>query len=156
MAAKNLPKIKSINEEYGEGDMVLIKNEKIFSVGKHNVTFIEIIRPVVEIPKCELELELDKKKAEEEEKIRNLEMTLIAKTEEEKKIELQKLKREQYFDRFKRRMNAPELMTIDDFFRDESEAGDMLDYYIIQMEGEDEDDSENPDDENDDGGDGAY
>ena len=156
MAAKNLPKIKSINEEYGEGDMVLIKNEKIFSVGKHNGTFIEIIRPVVEIPKCELELELDKKKAEEEEKIRNLEMTLIAKTEEEKKIELQKLKREQYFDRFKRRMNAPELMTIDDFFRDESEAGDMLDYYIIQMEGEDEDDSENPDDENDDGGDGAY
>jgi hypothetical protein len=148
MVANNKPKIKSINDNYGEGDMVLIKNDREYSVGKHNGTFIEIIRPIVEIPKCKIELELDKKKAEEEEKIKNLEITLATKTEKEKELELTRIKREKYFDKFKKRFNISEDMAMDTLFREEETASEMLDFYIDQMEGiEEDDDAESFDDE---------
>ena len=148
MVAINKPKIKSINDNYGEGDFVLIKNDHEYSLGKHNGTFIEIVRPTVEIPKCEIEIELDKKKAEEEERIRNLEITLATKTEKEQELELTRMKREKYFDKFKKRFNIPEDMTMDTLFREEDTASEMLDFYISQMEGiEEDDDAESFDDE---------
>jgi len=151
MTASNKPLIKSINDNYGEGDMVLIKNGGEYSVGKHNGTFIEIIRPIVVIPKCEIELEQDKKKAEEVERIKNLEITLATKTEKEKELELIRIKREKYYNKFKKRFNIPEDMGIDTFFKEESTASEMLDFYIGQMEGiEEDDDAESSDDENDD------
>ena len=150
LIAMNKPKIKSINDNYSEGDMILIKNGGEYSVGKYNGTFIETIRAIVEIPKCEIELELDKKKAEEEERIKNLEITLATKTEKEKEFELTRIKREKYFNKFKKRFNIPEDMMMDTLFREEDTASEMLDFYIGQMEGiEDEDDDvESFDDEN--------
>jgi hypothetical protein len=142
LVAMNKPKIKSINDNYAEGDMVLIKNDSEYSVGKHNGTFIEIIRPIVDIPKCEIELEMDRKKAEEEDRIRNLEITLATKTEKEKEIELHKIKREKYFNKFKKRFDIPDDMAMDTLFKEEDTAPEMLDFYIAQMEGEEEDEED--------------
>jgi hypothetical protein len=156
MIASNRPKIKSINEEYGEGDLVLIKYGDEYTVGKHNGVFIETIRENVVIPKSEIEIELDRKKTEEEERIKNLEITLATKSEKDKEIEIIKQNRARYFDRFKKRFNIPEDMTMEELFREESSASEMLDFYVSQMEGiEDEEEAEYIDSENEDG-DGAY
>ncbi len=149
MIKNNKPKIKSVNDECFEGDLVLIKNGGEYILGKHNGVFIETIRESVNIPKCEIELELDRKKAEEEERIRNLEITLATKTEKEQEIELIKIKREKYFNNFKKRFKIPEDMTMEVLLREEVTAGEMLDFYVNQMEGIDEDDdTESFDDEN--------
>jgi len=143
MAEKGRPKIKSINEKYGEGDLVLIKNGGEYSVGKHNGTFIEIVRETVDIPKCAIEIELDRKKAEQEERIRNQEIILASKTEKEKEIEVLEMKRIKYFDKFKKRFNISDEMTMEELFKAESTASEMLDFYISQLEGiEDEEASE--------------
>jgi len=150
MVKNNKPKIKSINEEYGEGDLILIKYGDEYTVGKHNGVFIETIKNV-KIPKCDIELELDRKKAEEDEKIKNLEITLATKTEKEQEIEHLRIKREEYFDKFKKRFNIPEDMSMDTLFKEEETASEMLDFYISQMEGiEEDDDAESFDDENED------
>ena len=58
------------------------------------------------------------------------------------------MKREKYFDKFKKRFNIPEDMTMDTLFREEDTASEMLDFYISQMEGiEEDDDAESFDDE---------
>jgi DNA polymerase elongation subunit (family B) len=156
MVANNKPKIKSINEEYGENDLILIKYGDEYIVGKHNGTFIETVRENVVIPKSDIEIELDRKKAEQEERIKNLEITLAAKSEKDREIELVKQNREKYFDRFKKRFNIPEDMTMDELFREENSASEMLDFYVGQMEGiEDEEELEYVDGENEDN-DGAY
>jgi hypothetical protein len=156
MVTNNRPKIKSINEEYGEGDLILIKYGDEYTIGKHNGTFIETVRENVVIPKSDIEIELDRKKAEQEERIKNLEITLATKSEKDREIEVIKQNREKYFDRFKKRFNIPEDMTMDELFREESSASEMLDFYVGQMEGiEDEEELEYVDSENEDN-DGAY
>jgi hypothetical protein len=150
MIAINKPKIKSINEEYGEGDLILIKYGDEYTVGKHNGVFIETIKNVV-IPKCEIELEMDRKKAEEEEKLKNLEIVLATKSEKDKEIEMTRFKRDKYFDSFKKRFKIPEDMTMEVLLREETTAEEMLDFYVAQMEGEEEDEeADSLDDENED------
>jgi hypothetical protein len=73
---------------------------------------------------------------------------LATKTEKEKELELIRIKREKYFNKFKKRFNIPEDMTMDTLFREEDTASEMLDFYIGQMEGiEEDDDAESFDDE---------
>lgn len=138
MIAVNKPKIKSINEEYGEDDLILIKYGDEYTVGKHNGVFIETIK-TVEIPKCEVELELLRKLTEEEERLKNLEIVLATKSEKDKEIEMTRFKREKYFDSFKKRFKIPEDMTMETLLREETTAEEMLDFYVAQMEGEEED-----------------
>ena len=139
MTAKNKPRIKSINDEYKENDLVLIKNGGEYNVGLFNGVFFEIIRENVNIPKSEIELEFDRKREEEAQKIKELEITLSNKTERDRYLEILKIKRIKYFDRFKKRFKIADEITMEELFESEEMASNTLDMYIKQIEGIEED-----------------
>jgi len=73
-------KIKSINDNHGKGDFILLKTNNIYDIGFNNGTYVQIIRKNIKVPKTKIELEIEKKKLEEEEKIKNLEITSLDQT----------------------------------------------------------------------------
>lgn len=62
MRESNKPLIKSSNEELYENDMVLIKENTNYSIGKFNGSYIQIIRDGVDIPKHEIEIRLEEER----------------------------------------------------------------------------------------------
>ena len=66
------PSIKSINDDYTKGDLVLIKKGSAYHVGAYNGIFMEIVRSDIEIPKSDIEIELDKKYIKNDENIEEL------------------------------------------------------------------------------------
>ena len=115
MEKSKRPKIKSINDKYNKGDYILIKDGTTYNVGLFNGVYIEIKRENVEIPKSSVELELDKKIREEEEKITKLQKsTIVSKTisnvEEERRNHMTELVFSEFKEQFKWDMN----MTIQD------------------------------------------
>ncbi len=145
MVASKRPLIKSINDKYVDGDFVLIKNGKDYSVGLYNGTFIEIKRENVQIPKSEIELEMDRRAELEAEKIKELEITLKTKNDKELFLEAQYNKRLKYFGDFKREFKLSEEMDFNKFI-DELGGASMLDEYIQYQES---DKKMNDNDEND-------
>jgi len=129
------PPIKSRNEKINNGEYVLLKNGSEYSVGYNNGKFIEIIRENVNIPKSNIEKELDKKTKKEEEKrkqeIDNLQGGIANKTKAEIDFENQIKLREKYFPIFKKKFNLPDDMTYDFYQQDTDGIGDeMLDKFI--------------------------
>jgi hypothetical protein len=61
---------------------------------------MNIIREGLDVPKSEIEIELDRKRAEEEEKLRNLEITMAKETEKDKYLKAMIEKRDRYFPLF--------------------------------------------------------
>jgi hypothetical protein len=133
MKAKDKPLIKSINDNYEKDDLVLIKDGSHYHVGVFNGVYIGIIRENVEVPKTEIELELDKKREEQQEKIKNLE-TLGAETEREKHLKVKLLKREKFFDGFKKEFRLPANITMEKLFTQEPSASTAFDNYVYNME----------------------
>lgn len=72
MKKNNKPLIKSINDNYISGDLVLIKDGSKYHIGAYNGTYLQIVRNDVAVPKSQIELELDKMREEEEKKLQNL------------------------------------------------------------------------------------
>ncbi len=140
MASKNKPNIKSINDKLEKNDLVLLKYDNLYSIGAYNGTYIQIIKDV-DIPKSEIELELERKKEEEERKLKELESILAQKTEEERKIEMVRIKREKYYDRFKKRFKIPMELSMEALTLKVENAMDMLDEYIMNSEAEDEEEN---------------
>ena len=99
MIAANKPTIKSISSDYKEGDMILVKDGSEYHVGLYNGVYVQIIRSNVEIPKSELELELDRKREENLKKLETSE--LVKKSDKELFLESQDNKRKRYFNDFK-------------------------------------------------------
>lgn len=143
MIAKNKPRIKSINDDYKEGDLVLIKNNFEYSVGSYNGIYLEIIRENVTVPKSEFEIEMEKKKAEEDEKIKDLEITLGVKSEKELQLEAIDVKRTKYFDRFKKHFKLADDLTMEGLFQMEETASETFDLFIERLENEIENEADN-------------
>jgi DNA polymerase elongation subunit (family B) len=141
MITNKKPKIKSINEEYKKGDLVLIKNGNEYNVGLFNGVFIEIIKESVKVPKGEIELEFEKKEEEKAQKIKEIEIEQQAKTEKKKLQEALKNKRLKYFDRYKKRFKIAENITMEKLFKSDETVSDNLDLYIRQMEGIEEEEA---------------
>ena len=106
----NKPPIKSINDKYNKGDMVLIKDNTEYHVGLFNGIYIKIIRENVKVPKSQIEIELDNKKIEEEKKIQKLK-SHTKKSEKEIYFEQQKKNDEEAFELFKETFKIPPEMT---------------------------------------------
>ena len=134
MLKKNMPLIKSINDNYDKDDFVLIKDGSHYHVGVFNGIYIQIIRENVEVPKSGIELELDKKRAEQEEKRKNLEITLGVETVKDKYLKAQILKRKNYFEDFKEEFGIPVNVTMEKLFAEVPNAADTFDDYINNME----------------------
>lgn len=72
MTASNKPRIKSINDNYKAGDLVLIKDGAEYHVGAFNGVYLQIVRENVKVPKSEIELELDRQREEQLKKLEEL------------------------------------------------------------------------------------
>jgi len=136
MTAASKPRIKSINSQYGAGDLVLIKDGKDYHVGAYNGVYLEIVRACVEIPKSEIELELDRRREEEEKKLQELEMSeLTTKTDRDLFLEAQEKKRNEYFEIFKKKHGIPDKFTMDVLFKEVPKMADAFDDYVAEQEG---------------------
>ena len=137
MKASGKPEIKSINDKYGKGDYVLVKDGSQYNLGVYNGIHMEIIRENVDIPKSEVELELDRKRAEQQEKLKNLKEAEVE-TATEKQLKKISEKRAKYFDEFKAEFGIPSHVTMEKLFTEVPEAMDTLDSYIGNNEEEEE------------------
>ena len=155
MVASNKPKIKSIND-YESGDLVLIKDFGDYHVGLYNGTYLQIVKPNVSIPKCELEIELERKREENQKKLEDLKITtLVTKSDAELFTDAQLKKIEKHFENFKKDFNLSPEMTMEILFGQVEEAKVAFEKYMS--------DSEISDDNEeveyfgvDEGGEGAY
>jgi len=115
MEKSNKPLIKSINDKYGKGDYVLIKDGSEYRVGLFNGVYMEIVRDNVQVPKSKIELELDEKMREEEEKIKRLQKsTIISNKIDAVEEENRKMYLEKAFNDFKKQFGWDMNMTIED------------------------------------------
>jgi enoyl-[acyl-carrier-protein] reductase (NADH) len=105
----------------------------------------------LDIPKSEIELELDRKRAEEEERLRNLEVTMAKETEKDKYLKAMIEKREKYFPLFLQKFSLNEQYTMDKLFAEIPEASDAFDTFVINMEKSQEEEAEEYSDVEDDG-----
>jgi DNA polymerase elongation subunit (family B) len=140
MVASGKPQIKSINDKYDKGDLVLVKDGSQYHVGKFNGIFMEIIRDNVEVPKSEIELELDTKRAEQQEKLKNLEEANVE-TEKDKYLKAKIEKRILHFPGFVKQFGLPAHITMDKLFVEVPEAMGAFDTYVENMESEQEEEA---------------
>jgi DNA polymerase elongation subunit (family B) len=142
MIASGKPMIKSINEKYEQGDFVLVKDGSQYNLGVYNGIYIEIIRENIDIPKSEIEIELDRKRAEEEEKLKKLEVTMAKETELDRYLKAMKEKQEKYFPLFLQRFKLNEQYTMDKLFEEIPESSGAFEAYIKNMEESQEEEAE--------------
>lgn len=129
------PHIKSINDKYGNGDLVLIKDGSKYHVGAYNGTFTQIVRENVDVPKSEVEIELDRVRAEKQKKVDALkgnEMT--TKSDRDIFLEAQTKKREVYFIGFKEKYGIPAETTMEVLFVELEKSDIAFEDYIQQQE----------------------
>lgn len=135
MEKTNKPKIKSINDDYQDGDLVLIKDDKKYHVGSYNGVYLQIIRENVDIPKSELELELDKIREERQQKIESLESSeLTTKTDRDIFLESQEKKRKLYFEKFKEKFEISKETTMEFLFKEIPNISIAFDDFIIEQD----------------------
>ena len=142
MAELGKPPIKSINDDYGAGDLVLIKNGSQYDVGAYNGVFLQIIRENVEVPKSEVELELDRIEKEKQDSIDALKASELAEKEKSDRIiylEAQEKKRAKYFEEFKRVFKLNPEFTPEVLFSEVEEAQGAFDTFVESMENATED-----------------
>jgi hypothetical protein len=141
MKKSNKPLIKSINSEYGKGDLVLIKDGSQYHVGAYNGVYLQIVRPDVQIPKGDVELELDRIREEQENNAQNLRASeLGTKSESEVFLEKERLFRETAFIEFKQKYNIPAEMTMERVFVEIEKSYDVFEDFVVEKHAGVEDD----------------
>jgi len=154
MNNNNKAQIKSINDNYQASDLVLIKDDSQYHVAAFNGVYMQIIRSNVDVPKSDVEIELDKLREEKQSKINALESTELGKkTDKEIYLEAQANKRERYFKEFKKKYGIPANSTMEILFAQVDKSKDAFDDYIEEQESIA---NENEYFDVTDGGDGAY
>lgn len=128
-------RVKSINDDYENGDLVLIKDGSKYHVGAYNGVYMQIVRDDVNIPKSEIELELDRIREENQNKIENLEANVLTtKTDRDIFLESQAKKQSMYFKEFKQAFGIDLVYTMDKLFAEIPEAKDAFDTFITKAE----------------------
>jgi DNA polymerase elongation subunit (family B) len=134
MTKSGKPMIKSINSDYCDGDLVLIKDGGDYHIGKYNGIFLQIIKTNVTVPKSEVEIALDKKREEDERKLQELESSELGKkTDRELFLENEVKFRENAFDEFKIKFNIPLDWTMDKLFSEIDEAKDAFECFVDSL-----------------------
>ena len=135
MVKAGKPKIKSVNDSLSKGDYVLIKNYKDYTLGYNNGHFVEVLKTNVHVPLSPIEIELEKKELEREDKIRKLEMADSEGVTEELKEKIsEKEKLDQYFESFKVKYNVSPTFEMDSLFEQVPDAKLEFDKYVKEME----------------------
>jgi DNA polymerase elongation subunit (family B) len=123
--------IKSVNDKWNDGDLILFKDNKNYSIGKFNGIYVEIVRESVDIPKSEIEIELERREMEKQKK---LELTLNTESDAETQMKQMEEKRIKYFDDFKEQFKLPIDITIDVLFTSVPNAKETLDLFIANID----------------------
>lgn len=128
-------RVKSINSDYQAGDLVLVKDNAEYHVGAFNGVYMQIVRDNVNVPKSELELELDRIREKNQEKINSLEASeLSTKTDREIFLESQKKKQSEYFKEFKQSFGIDLTYTMEKLFTDIPEAEGAFKVFITNAD----------------------
>ena len=135
MTKSGKPLIKKIDDDWDVNDHVLLKHDSIFSLGKFNGTYLEIVREKLEIPKSELQLKME---AIEAEKQKELDAKKLAMEVYQENIISEQKKEEmilsEMFELFKRTYKIPSHYTIE-FVRDNvSDFDDVFTEFIKEQE----------------------
>jgi len=131
------PLIKSINDNYEDGDLVLIKDFGEYHVGAYNGVYLQIVRSNVDIPKSELELELDRIQEEKQKKIETLKASELSDKEKSDKLiflEAQEAKKMRFFKGFKKEYGIPTETTMETLFAEVPNSDSAFDDYIEEQE----------------------
>ncbi|MFW6247189.1 MAG: 3'-5' exonuclease, partial [bacterium] len=136
--------IKSINDDYKVNDYVLIKNQSKYSVGLYNGIYFQIVRDDVDIPKSDIEIELEKNQQEIENKTNELktsELTMKDDVElDEKEILMKKA-----FEVFKKQNGIPEKYDMDTVFNNIPNSKDAFDDFVDELMGSNEENNNDED-----------
>ena len=84
--------IKSINDKYEKDDLVLIKNDFIFTIGQYDGVYLKIIKTVENIPKTPYQIEREERELLLREKLGELNI-------DPNGVSLLKMNKEDYFDK---------------------------------------------------------
>jgi hypothetical protein len=137
MTAMNKPSIKSINDDYKDGDLVLVKDDKEYHVGAYNGVYIQIVRENVEVPKSQVEIDLDRQRELNQSKLKDLEVSELGnKTDRELFLEVQAEKRKRYFVAFKQKFGIPLISTMEQVFAELPNSNVAFDDFVAEQEGE--------------------
>jgi len=137
MKAANKPLIKSINSKYEKGDFVLIKEDSSYHVGVYNGIFIDIVKYNVQVPKSEVELELDRKLEEKKNKLENLKISeLVIKSNRELYLEELNKRKIKYFEIFKKERNIPDHFTMEELFKEVPNIENAFNDFVSEIEEE--------------------
>jgi DNA polymerase elongation subunit (family B) len=141
MKSVGKPPVKSINDEHERGDYILIKDGSKYHLGHHTGVFVKIVKENIEVPKSDIEKELDNKLKQEEEKLKKLEIN-ESKSLKEIEFENKIMRRKKYYTQFAERFNiVSEYSEYVDAFGDE--GLEMLDAFIKQTEEEEKEEVQN-------------
>jgi len=136
MIADGRKPIKSRNEPIYKNDLVLIKKGPKYSIGRHNGEYIAIVRSEVEIPKSEIELELDRVSAEKEQKLKDLEVN-ESKSAKEVELENKLQKRIKFYPAFQEAFPVVAETPFELFVESHGDDGiQMLDEFMVKTETE--------------------
>jgi DNA polymerase elongation subunit (family B) len=129
----NKKPIKSRNEKLVKGDGVLLKSGNVYSIGYFNGEYIEIKKENIDIPPSPIEIEINKKKEELNNEVKNLEnVEFNSEKEENNKIQLKR--RLEYYDIFKENFNLPYNNLNEFMLSTNGEGGELLDQFIVEYE----------------------
>lgn len=142
MIENNKQLIKSINDPYLKGDLVLIKNGKEYCLGAYNGIYFEIVRENIEIPKTAIEIELEGKLAERERKLEELRLNDLTVTMDyDALLKADNEKREKYFLAFKKKFNVPSNYTMEELFTELDNSEGAFNDFIAELKNELEDEA---------------
>lgn len=129
---------KSIDDKYEKGDYVLLKNGSDYSLGYYNGVHIEVVRENMDLPKCDLEIEIERQEKEERELI--IKKKEEAKLEKRKEILNKKIKdREQklfFFKKFSKLHEIPTTFSMEEFFEAIPNGLEMFEEYVLSIDDE--------------------
>jgi DNA polymerase elongation subunit (family B) len=136
----NIGKPKSINDKLNKNDYVLLKNNDIYSLGYYNGNYIQIVRNNIDLPKCDLEIEIEEKQKREAE--------MIKKQKEEAKKQKNKEMLDKMFsdvervnnlyEKFKEIHNIPDKFTKEQFFEAVPDAKTRFENFVVNYNKADE------------------
>jgi hypothetical protein len=136
MKESGKPEIKSINDAYGDGDLVLIKDGSEYHLGAYNGTYLQIVREDVKVPKHQIEIDQDNRRIENERKLEELRANeLTTKSDRDVFLDAQQAKQIKYFSAFKQQFNIPLTLTMNELFSEVPNAKDAFNDFIAESDG---------------------
>ncbi len=136
MISVNKPLIKTMNDKYSKGDLVLLKRDFIFTLAEYNGEYLNIIKQIENLPKTEYQIKVETDRAKLIERNRLIASGELVKTDaeliEEDRIAVQDGLRRKYYMEFLESLDKETDISFEEFINDD--VAIELDEYIADIE----------------------